>query len=92
MTHEMLVDAKTDREPVKGIALKGTIDEDEEDDITMMAKRFEKHFRNQRKFMKGKNSSKTNSSNAGCFKCGEVGHLIKNCPKWKDRQSMKNKK
>lgn len=92
MTHEMLVGSKSEKVPAKGIALKGTV-EDEDDEIGMMARRFERSFRNQKgKFIKGKfnnasNKKSNNFSATGCFKCGEKGHLVKNCPQWKDNQS-----
>ena len=85
MTHEMLVGSKSEKAPAKGIAFKGTI-EDEDDEIGMMARRFERSFRKQTgKFLKGKlnnnSNKKSNSfSSTGCFKCEEKGHLVKNCP------------
>jgi len=90
MTHEMLIDSKSEKEPARGIALKGTVEE-EEDEISMIARRFEKSLRDQKRNFKGKNfknSKKSNSSSSsGCFKCGEKGHLIRDCPKWNDKQS-----
>lgn len=54
MTHEMMVESKSDKGPVKGLALKGTFEE-EEVHTGMIAKHFEKHFRDQCKNFKGNN-------------------------------------
>ncbi|XP_021773580.1 formin-binding protein 4-like [Chenopodium quinoa] len=95
MTHEMLIDSKSDKEPARGMALKGTVEE-KEDEINMIAKRFERSLRDQKMNFKGKNfknKKKSNSSSpSGCFKCGEKGHIIRDCPKWKDKQSQSGDK
>lgn len=56
-----------------------------------MAKRFERHFRDQQKNFKRKNFKKTNYSNVGCFKCGNFGHIIHDCPKWYQDKLSKSK-
>ena len=84
MTHEVLVESKNDKRPVRGAAWKGIV-EGEEHDIIMMAKLLKRHFRYQRKNIKGKFVKKTNSLNVGYFKCGEFKYIIRDCPKWKDQ-------
>lgn len=88
MTHKMLVDSKSgtttkDRE----LVLKADELDEEDDEISLIARRFEKYVRSKfkGKTMKGKNNSGTSrtSSSTGCFKCGEVEHRIKECQQWK---------
>lgn len=89
MIHEMLVEFKSDKGRVRGVSLKGTIEE-QEDDIAMMDKHFERHFKDQRKNFKGENSKKNNLSSVGCFRYGEFIHIIRGCRKWKDKLSKSN--
>uniref|UniRef100_A0A803M764 Gag-pol polyprotein n=1 Tax=Chenopodium quinoa TaxID=63459 RepID=A0A803M764_CHEQI len=56
MTHEMLIESKSEKEPARGMALKGTV-EDDEDEISMIAKRFERSLRDQRKNFKDEPAS-----------------------------------
>uniref|UniRef100_A0A803MU64 UBN2 domain-containing protein n=1 Tax=Chenopodium quinoa TaxID=63459 RepID=A0A803MU64_CHEQI len=59
MTHEMLIESKSEKELVRGVALKGTVEE-EEDEISMIAKRFERSLRDQKKNFK---DGRTNNLN-----------------------------
>ncbi len=86
----MLVDSKAESSTKnKEMVLKAEEYEEDEDDISLMARRFEKYLRTKSKgkFAKGRNSFgqfRKTSSNVGCFKCVEVGHRIKECPTWKN--------
>lgn len=89
MTHEMLVESKAETTAKnKELVLKAEESDESGDEISLMARRFEKHLRIKAKgkFAKDKNhasQTRRTSSNYGCFKCGEMGHKIKNYPTWK---------
>jgi len=80
---------KTDQ----GIALK-VMEEDSSDldveEMTMITRKFKKFFKKAKENSKRKNFSKLKNSDwekfSGCFKCGKLDHIVKNCPSLKDEQ------
>ncbi|XP_057248194.1 uncharacterized protein LOC130590182 [Beta vulgaris subsp. vulgaris] len=96
MTHEMLVDSKEESTTKShGLALKGEENDEDLDEIGLMAKRFERSLGTQfkGKSWKNKGNTKKTSSSTGCSKCGEAGHMIKDCPAWKnDKGGQKEKR
>ena len=79
----------------KGIALNAVSSDDDEvgesfESLAVLAKRINKVLNfHQTKPQVTKNFKrfKPKSQNKGCFKCGESGHMIKDCPTWKNIKS-----
>jgi len=75
----------------RGIALK-VMEEDSSDldveEVAMITRKFKKFFKkakensNKKNFSKFKNSDREQFS--GCFKCGKLDHIVKNCPLLKE--------
>lgn len=70
------------------MVLKADESSEEEDDVSLMARRFEKYLSTNSKgeLSKRKNGfgpTKKTGPSTGYFKCGEMGHRIKECPIWK---------
>ena len=79
----------------RGIALK-VMEEDSSDldvdEMAMITRRFKKANENSKKknFSKFKNSDREQFS--GCFKCGKLDHIVKNCPLLKEAQEAEQSK
>ena len=92
----------------KGIALKASssiqdesdkedsIEIDEDDDLSLFIKRFNKFLRvrgNQRRTnFKSKKRAKDSSSTPKCYECNQPGHLRVDCPIFKKRMEKSEKK
>jgi len=97
MTYELTIDAENEIKSSskgKSIALKAAPKEDDlcDDSLVMFAKRFKNSLykkNNEQTPPNRKKSfpSKSNNSKGACFKCGETGHMIRNCPTWGDIKS-----
>jgi len=79
----------------RGIALK-VMEEDSSDfhdeDMAMISRKFKKFFKNIKENARRKNFIKLKNTNqeqfSGCFKCGKLDHIVKNCPLLKDEQDQ----
>ena len=80
-------DTKKDR----GLALKIKEEDSselDEEDMAMLARKFKKFFKKTKAGARQKQPSKSKNTDrdqfTGCFKCGKMDHIIKNCPQLKD--------
>jgi len=79
----------------RGISLK-VIEEDSSDlddkDMAMITPKFKKFFQKTKENVRRKNFSKLKNTDweqfSGCFKCGKLDHIVKNCPLLKDEQDQ----
>ena len=77
----------------RGIALK-LMEEDnpnlDVEEMAMITRKFKKFFKKAKENSKRKNFSKLKNSDweqfSGCFKCGKLDHIVKNCPLLKEEQ------
>jgi len=77
----------------RGIALK-IIEEDsselDEEDMAMITRKSKKFFKKTKEGARRKHPSKFKNSDReqliGCFKCGKMDHIVKNCPQQKEDQ------
>jgi len=87
-TSQQQEDTKKDR----GLALK-TVEEassdSDDEDLAMFTRKFKKFFKKTKAGLKAKQPSKPkgNDQFTGCFKCGKLDHIIKNCPQLKEEQA-----
>ena len=89
-TSQQQEETKKDR----GLALK-SIEEDSSDsdveELAFMTRKFKKFFKKTKVGVKAKQPSKPKSNDreqfTGCFKCGKLDHIIKNCPQLKEDQA-----
>jgi len=73
-----------------GIALK-IMKEDsselDEEDMAMITRKFKKFFKKRKESTRRKHPSKFKNTDreqfSGCFKCGKLNHIVKNCPQLK---------
>jgi len=83
----------------RGLALK-IMEEDsydlDEDDMAMFARKFKKFVKKTKAGMKQKQPTRSKNSDrdqfTGCFKCGKMDHIIKNCPQLKEDQAAESPK
>ncbi|XP_074293123.1 uncharacterized protein LOC141620050 [Silene latifolia] len=93
MAHELsLAKCLGESSKARGFALKSTLSDEEEDGDDEQAM----YSRNMADMINSHNPKKFNNANkkrfqkkrsystVACFKCGEKGHLIKDCPKWNE--------
>ncbi|KAH0692922.1 hypothetical protein KY290_021079 [Solanum tuberosum] len=71
----------------KSVALKtssndGT-EEEEEDDMAYVTRRFQKIIKKHRGFQKKGSNSRTTNAKDLCHKCGKPGHFMRDCPSQK---------
>ena len=60
------------------------------EEMAMIIRKFKKFFKKAKENSKMKNFSKLKNSDwkqfSGCFKCGKLNHIVKNCPLLKEEQ------
>jgi len=96
-TYELRKNSQQQEETKKdrGISLK-LMEEDSSDfddeDMAMITRKFKKFFKKTKENTRRKNFSKLKNTGreqfSGCFKCGKLDHIIKNCPLLKDEQQQ----
>ena len=92
-TYELRRNSQQQEETKKdrGIALK-VMEEDssdfDDDDMAMITRKFKKFFKKTKENAMRKNFSKLKNTDreqfSGCFKCGKLDHIVKNCPLLKE--------
>jgi len=83
----------------RGLALK-IMEEDsselDEEDMAMLTWKFKKFFKKTKAGTRQKQPSRTKNTDrhqfTGCFKCGKMDHIIKNCPQLKEEQESETPK
>jgi len=83
----------------RGIALKA-LEEDssdlDEEDMAMISRKFKKFFKKTKEISRRKNFGKIKNSEkeqfSGCFKCGKLDHIVKNCPLLKEEEAEQSRK
>ena len=62
----------------------------DEEDMTVLTRKFKKFFKKTKAGTRQKQPDKSKTTDrdqfAGCFKCGKMDHIIKNCPLLKEEQ------
>ena len=92
MTHELHL-GTADNSQKKGLGLTAADQEEsecDEEEASMLVRRFKKFFRNSRYTNQRNNKERrsTNTkSNLECHKCGSTDHFIKDCPMWKNEKA-----
>ena len=84
-------EAKKDR----GLVLK-VMDEDSSDlddeEMAMITRKFKRFFKKSKEISKKRNFNKAKNNDreqfTGCFKCGKLDHIVKNCPLLKEEQEQ----
>jgi len=65
----------------------------DDDDMAMITRKFKKFFKKTKENARKKNFSKLKNTDreqfSGCFRCGKLDHIVKNCPLLKDEQDQK---
>jgi len=68
----------------------------DEDDMAMFSRKFKKFVKKTKAGMKQKQLSRLKNNDrdqfTGCFKCGKMDHIIKNCPQLKEEQAAESPK
>ncbi|XP_021749508.1 uncharacterized protein LOC110715248 [Chenopodium quinoa] len=89
MTHELHLGVNTEPMRNKGLARKADEEEDsevDEDEASLIVRRFKKMFkkgRTLRNFAIGRKTSNT-KPDYSCHKCGSPDHFIRDCPLWEN--------
>ena len=89
MTHKLHL-GTADSSRNKGLALAANDHEEsetDEEETTMLARKFKKFFRNNRYGNQRHNKERGTANmktNFECHKCGNTDHFIKDCPQWKN--------
>jgi len=76
------------------------MDEDSSDlddeEMAMITRKFKKFFKKTKENTKRKNFSRIKNNDreqfSGCFKCGTIDHIVKNCPLLKEQESEQSRK
>jgi len=100
-TYELRRNSQQQEETKKdrGFAIK-IMEEDssdlDEDDMAMLARKFKKFFKKTKAGTRQKQPSRFKNTNrdqfTGCFKCGKMDHIIKNCRQLKEEQESESPK
>ena len=91
MTHKLHL-GTTDSSRKKGLALTAANQEEsecDEEEATMLVRKFKKFFRNSKYTYQRNNKERRTAntkSNLECHKCGNTDHFIKDCPMWKNEK------
>ena len=96
-TYELRRNSQQQEETKKdrGLALK-IMEEDsselDEEDMAMLTRKFKKFFKKTKARLRQKHPSRSKNTDrdqfTGCFKCGKMDHIIKNCPQLKEEQEI----
>ena len=71
----------------------GCQEEESDEEMALFVKRFNKRMSKKNFGKRGQSSRKNPFVDKTCFQCGEVGHIIVNCPnKKKDKKMMKRRR
>jgi len=66
----------------------------EDEDMAMITRKFKKFFKKTKESARKKNFSKDRNTDreqfSGCFKCGKLDHIVKNCPQLKEEQEAES--
>jgi len=81
-------------EVVKGKKQKEEEDFDDDENLSLMIKKFKKFMKSKgrNQFKSNKKENQGSSSNFKCYGCGETGHVKANCPNSKRSDEKKSKK
>ena len=64
----------------------------DDEDMAIITRKFKKFFKKTKKSAWKKNFSKLKNTDweqfSGCFKCGKLDHIVKNCPLLKEEQDQ----
>lgn len=97
MTHELHL-GTTESSRNNGLALAAYEQKEtecDEEEASMLVRRFDKFFRNNR-YANQRNNREKKPSNTkfdyGCHWCGSTNHFIKGCPTWKIEKGKENRK
>jgi len=68
----------------------------DEEDMAMLARKFKKFFKKTKAGTRQKQPGRSKNTDrdqfTGCFKCGKMDHIIKNCPQRKEEQESESPK
>ena len=70
----------------------GRQEEESDEEMTLFVKRFNRMMSKKNFGKRGQLSIKNSFVDKTCFQCGELGHIIVNCPNKKDDKNKKDKK
>ena len=70
----------------------GCQEEESDEEMALFIKRFNRMMSKKNFGKRGQSLRKNPFVDKTCFKCGEVGHIIVNCPNKKDDKNKKDKK
>jgi len=100
-TYELRRNSQQQEENKKdcGLALK-IMEEDSselgEEDVAMITRKFKKFFKKTKGGTRQKHPSRSKNTDreqfTGCFKCGKMDHIVKNCPQLKEDQEAESSK
>ena len=91
-TYELRRNSQQQEETKKdrGIAFKITKEDSselDEENMAMITRKFKKFFKNTKEGTRKKHPSRFKNTDreqlSGCFKCGKMDHIVKNCPQLK---------
>jgi len=61
----------------------------DEEDMAMITRKFKKFFKKTKEGTRKKHPSRFKNTDreqfSGCFKCGKMDHIVKNCPELKEK-------